>query len=264
MNSIVRIFNDLKLELNMFGYLPISSRWKNEDSYIGLSRIFFIESGEGYLRLDGKTIPLKPGYMYLLPSRIHVAYGCTQLKKIWFQFRLLSATVKGDLLSVLNEVYVLPYKQEVFDALLDCIYSPELYAMLQLKNLLMDTICCFAREFQFPPMLLKKPSAQLQAAEAYIQANATASMTIKHASQHLFMSESALRRLFRTEKNTSVGKYIDQCTIRRAKVLLENPELSMGQISQMLGFCEQFYFSRCFKHNTGMTPSAYRKKLLSN
>ena len=38
-------------------------------------------------------------------------------------------------------------------------------------------------------------------------------------------------------------------------------EKSIGQISNTLGFCDQFYFSRRFRQLCGVTPLQYRKKI---
>jgi AraC-like DNA-binding protein len=40
---------------------------------------------------------------------------------------------------------------------------------------------------------------------------------------------------------------------------LERTDLGLAQIAERFGFADQFHFSRAFKHNYGMSPSAYRK-----
>ena len=63
------------------------------------------------------------------------------------------------------------------------------------------------------------------------------------------------------EAGMSPGKYIDNMIFLKAKQMLSDPALTIGQISQKLGFCDQFYFSRRFKENSRQTPSEYRKEM---
>lgn len=51
------------------------------------------------------------------------------------------------------------------------------------------------------------------------------------------------------EAGMSPGKYIDNMIFLKAKQMLSDPALTIGQISRKLGFCDQFYFSRRFKEN---------------
>ena len=41
--------------------------------------------------------------------------------------------------------------------------------------------------------------------------------------------------------------------------LNNNPELNISDITYKLGFSSPKYFSKCFKEQFGLTPSAYRK-----
>ena len=51
--------------------------------------------------------------------------------------------------------------------------------------------------------------------------------------------------------------------IAEAKVLLNEPCLSVTEIAELLNFADQSYLSRFFKKNTGMSPKEFRlQKLL--
>ncbi|MCI9603505.1 MAG: AraC family transcriptional regulator, partial [Ruminococcus sp.] len=42
--------------------------------------------------------------------------------------------------------------------------------------------------------------------------------------------------------------------------LSHNPELSVKQVSEMIGYQDQGYFSRLFKKNTGVSPLDWRNR----
>ncbi len=48
-------------------------------------------------------------------------------------------------------------------------------------------------------------------------------------------------------------------TVQMAKALLDKSSKSIKEISQELGFPEQFTFRKYFKLHTGMSPTDYRK-----
>ena len=75
------------------------------------------------------------------------------------------------------------------------------------------------------------------------------------------ISENYLSRLVKQSTGRSVGAWIDIVRIQRAKRLLSSTRLSIIDIAASVGIEDQSYFSRLFKKETGITPSAFRKKM---
>lgn len=251
--------NTLHLNITRSDHVQLTSHWQDEDAYLGQTRLYFVESGSGWLQVGSQTIPLEPGFVYLIPSRFHFGYGCTSLKKLYFHIRI-SSVDQIDLLANIGRVLTLPYKPETLQALLSCYRSTDLYGSLRLKMLLQQVVLRFADEYELPQLPIKTYSETVKQAISYIQAAPTLKHTGKSIAEHLFISESKLRNAFKKELETTVGDYIDQCVFRQAKLLLYS-QMPMEQISNQLGFCDQFYFSRRFKQRYGVTPSQYRRQL---
>jgi len=57
----------------------------------------------------------------------------------------------------------------------------------------------------------------------------------------------------------SVNDYINELRIRRAEELLSGSDLTVGEISDMVGCTSHSHFSTLFKQTTGMTPTEYKK-----
>ena len=66
-----------------------------------------------------------------------------------------------------------------------------------------------------------------------------------------------LRRLFKTENGISLNRYIMKQRMDKAKQYLDEGSSNLQQISQMVGFADPFYFSKCFKKEYGIAPSKY-------
>ena len=85
--------------------------------------------------------------------------------------------------------------------------------------------------------------------------------TIAIYAQVAGISENYLSRLVKQSTGRSVGAWIDIVRIQRAKRLLSSTNLSIIDIAASVGVEDQSYFSRLFKKETGITPSAFRKKM---
>ena len=48
--------------------------------------------------------------------------------------------------------------------------------------------------------------------------------------------------------------------MQRARQLISKSTMNFSQIAYSVGFTDPKYFTKCFKKETGMTPSEYREK----
>ena len=85
--------------------------------------------------------------------------------------------------------------------------------------------------------------------------------TISIYADRIGVSENYLSRLVKQSTGRSVGAWIDIVRIQRAKRLLYSTSLPIIDIAASVGIEDQSYFSRLFKKETSLTPSAFRKKM---
>ena len=57
----------------------------------------------------------------------------------------------------------------------------------------------------------------------------------------------------------TAGDFIEEMVTMEAKIMLNNLELTIGQVAGYLNFSDQFFFSKYFKKVAGLTPSQYRQ-----
>jgi transcriptional regulator GlxA family with amidase domain len=67
-------------------------------------------------------------------------------------------------------------------------------------------------------------------------------------------------RKFQKSMQTSPARYIEKLRIDKSKELLSDTDLTVGEISNVVGFNDPFYFSKVFKKNTGHSPVDFRKR----
>jgi AraC-like DNA-binding protein len=54
--------------------------------------------------------------------------------------------------------------------------------------------------------------------------------------------------------------FLRQLRMQRAKELIKRSSMNVSQVAYAVGFTDPKYFTKCFKKETGMTPSEYREK----
>lgn len=81
--------------------------------------------------------------------------------------------------------------------------------------------------------------------------------------EHMDKSYSALRKIFKNEMGMSMGNYQIQCRVEEAFSMLTHNQ-SIKDISEKLGYNDQFAFSTQFKKVTGFSPSQYKQQLYSD
>lgn len=78
--------------------------------------------------------------------------------------------------------------------------------------------------------------------------------------EHLHVSPSYLRALFKQQTGLSIIGYITKARMERAKALLLEQGLKNYKIAELTGYSDPHYFSYCFKRYFGVTPAEMRSK----
>ena len=72
-------------------------------------------------------------------------------------------------------------------------------------------------------------------------------------------SPDYLGRVFSSVAGISISEYVKNAKLNQAKLLLASSSMTVDEIADSLGYYDACYFSRCFRRETGYTPTQYRK-----
>ena len=88
-------------------------------------------------------------------------------------------------------------------------------------------------------------------------------LTVDMLVKNFYMSRSSFFAKLKTLTGLSPIEFIQQMRVKRAAQLIEEDQYSMSEIATMVGINDPHYFSRYFKKAYSMTPTEYKKKVLS-
>ena len=97
----------------------------------------------------------------------------------------------------------------------------------------------------------------------YLDSHLEDKVTVAEIATHFGVSESLLKKEFAKYYDGGVINYFHRRKAEAAKRLIRNTHTSFCEIADRLGFDNSQYFTKFFKTMTKMTPSEYRKSIIS-
>ena len=95
-------------------------------------------------------------------------------------------------------------------------------------------------------------------AKTFLQEQIESDITMQEVAEHLNLSYSAFRHLFKKHIGISPTQYYKNLKLHRAKEMLKGTTMSIKEIAYTLHFESPEYFSTTFRKKTGMSPSEFR------
>ena len=254
-----RIWKDFELNILYSGLADTGPEWQAEHVRSPFSRLYFILEGEGLARIGEKTLRLRAGSIYLIPAEMDFSYSCeAHMEQLFFHVnvngqngmdyfrdcrRLLEREGNPERIGLIRRLYRSEGAADAF----------------RLKGMIWEELAAFAQEGELP-----EPSEQnyseLVSRFFFLARNpVSAASQIRGLAEALHVSESTLSKRFRRETGIAPGAYLNRLVLDRACRLLLSGEMSIAEVAERLGFSDQFYFTKYFRRQMSMTPSAYRK-----
>lgn len=95
----------------------------------------------------------------------------------------------------------------------------------------------------------------------YMEEHYAEKLSLAMVAEQCYVSQWHLSKLLNTHTNQSFYDIQNNIRIKKAKELLQQPQLKVNEICERVGYTDTAHFSRVFKHLTGMSANAYRNSL---
>lgn len=98
-------------------------------------------------------------------------------------------------------------------------------------------------------------------ATAYIEEHYAQKLTLQEVADKCYVSQWHLSKLINKYTGNTFYELLNNVRIEKAKALLNDPKLKIGDIVDMVGYSDAAHFSRVFKRIMGVSANEYRNSM---
>lgn len=242
-----------------------------------LSELFYVVDGKGTFLAEGSEFPVGKNDMVIINPHVQhteksldtapLDYIVLGIEGLSFSFENIVSAQDGLCIQTASGAV---YKYNVQSANVFAYLNIMLEEISQkqdnyetvCQNLLEILLVCMLRNDHLSVVeeensLLNRECAQIK---NYLDANYAEDISLDTLAALTHMNKYYMAHAFTKYAGCSPISYLLEKRIQEAKSLLESTNYSVAQISNMLGFSSQSYFSQVFKKAAGRTPVQYRSE----
>jgi two-component system response regulator YesN len=209
--------------------------------------------GQSALALIESELP----HLVVTDIRMPIMDGLELIKNIYFTY----PNIKIIILSGFNEFEFArqAIQYGVNDYLLKPVTTEQLSEALTKIKLKLDSNLTSILNLANSKSQNLTPQELVKTVELYLRTNYKNELTIEDIAKSLNFSPDYLSRIYKKSTGKSPLKYLIHLRINEAKRLLTTSlNLDIKTIGELVGYNDQYYFSRTFKQHTNHYPSEYR------
>ena len=236
-------------------------------------QIIYIASGKAHFYFHGVEQIVTAGNMVIYrpkEEQRYYYYGVDRTEVYWVHFTggNVTNTLRkygiADNMHVIHTGTSLEYKHIFEQMIQELKHCKDDYEEL-LVNYLQHLLILIHRSIISKPRG-KNPLLmnEMDNAVRYFHENYNKPICIEEYAARQHMSVSWFIRNFKEYTEATPAQYLLSLRISNAQTLLETTNYNVTEIAEIVGYDNPLYFSRIFKKQSGMSPSEFRKHLLSN
>ena len=234
-------------------------------------QIIYIASGKGYFHFDSpdnETIVPAGNIVLYRPKEFqkYEYYGEDKTEVYWIHFtgndvtNILRKYGFQDNKHIFQVGSSLEY-ESVFKRIIIELQRCQMNYEEMLTLLLRQLFIIFERELKRKHILKNEYlDKEMDIATSYFNENYNHDINIDEYASSRGMSVSWFIRNFKKYTGQTPMQFIVSLRINNAQILLETTDYSINEISSIVGYENQLYFSRLFRKQKGCAPTEYRKR----
>jgi len=217
----------------------------------------YVTDGIGYIRCNGQKYTVGKGDCYIIRNFTdHEYYADPQnpYQKVWVN---LSGALVDHLLDVFNlSEPVIVRHADLSDCFERLRRQLEIeYNLEQLSQIILNMIFKISESFK-PHEKQNLPLAEKM--KIFIDKNIYKNISTADVAEHFHITPLYASRAFKKHYQQTINQYINESALKLSAQWLKTSDYTIGEISDMLGYCNDNYFSNQFKKRFGCSPKQYQ------
>ena len=247
------------LDVSVMNIAELDRNWNFANMRASFTRVYIPLQGSAQIHIGGRTVELEVGRIYVIPYGTCFSCSCREsMKKMYFHFNL-RCPQGHDFFEGRESVIVLDDEEALSVKMSELYERDDVASAIMMKAMLYEIVEKAIARIPASGEKIKEFSEYTDKAIKYIEGHVNARLTVSEISDALFVSKQVLQKRFKEDVGKPIGKYIDDRVMEKAERYLLSRQYSLAEISERLGFCDQFYFSRRFTETHGVSPMRFRK-----
>ena len=231
------------------------NRPANYDMFV----IEYVISGKGHIKCNGHKYTVSAGQMYIIHNYTVHEYWSDEKDP----YKKVFINVSGAFITHLMETFNLVGPITIRDVDLSS-YFYKIKDILQdehdieaLSHVLLEMF------FRISESSQRQPQKDLSLADKIrneLDKNITANVCVNNIASIFNITPVYANRVYKAKYGQTIKQYVSEMALKKAAYWLKNSDFSVGEISDMLGYCNDNYFSGLFKKAYGISPKQYQMK----
>ncbi|WP_248547991.1 AraC family transcriptional regulator [Paenibacillus odorifer] len=227
--------------------------------------LLIFTGGNGQLNLDDQSVILSTDKCYLLSPGISYSTNNQELTLYYYLITFtaiyttkLPKRYSGELLSGRRELIVHPFTKVirlVEDLLMNRNNTDDVQQFK--RQLKFQELLLLLFEHNYPSKHLPSPTESVEMTITFIQEHYTESITVKQLAELAGISIWQYTPIFQQLTGKKPLEYLTDLRINHSKRFLQESTEPLREIARLVGFSDEYYFSRRFRQKTGVTPGQY-------
>ena len=206
----------------------------------------YVISGKGFFRINHVTHKIRENMMFIIPPDT-IFYFQADNDNPW---EITWICFDGEYANKLSELksLVIEIEFEYFENLIDCRNYPSAeayYLSARLWNI-------------FSYIFNQKKYNYVTIATDYINKNYSKKLSVEYIAKNIGIDRRYLAKLFKESTGQTIKEYIIKVKMIKARFLLINYNYNVKTVSIMVGYDDEYAFSKVFKKYYGHAPGYYK------
>lgn len=259
-NYVTFSHEDDPLKISIIGETYCDKSFRIERECSDLNALEFIIDGEGVLCIDGQELyPQKDDIFFLRKGTKHTYYSSAEnpWHKFWIVF-------EGSLAEALISCY-LPNNIYLFKHCPIKKYFEEIISLskqdISYEVLVNKVTLCLMNIFMYIRNQIQIDNEELpELVRKKLDESVEKEFNLDELCKNISYSKNHIIEVFKERYNITPYKYFLERKIDAAKAYLAHTNTNICEISRILHYADQQYFSTSFKKSVGVSPLEYRKR----